>query len=205
MRGVCPAVTSTCLSEDPFTRVAMNTHPRDRRRNAGVMAIATLVGLAAIVALATPAMAERPNAGTIKVHDNAVATPDEQNEPHVSCDFWIEGFGMEGESGDLVFETMPPPNPPPPGTSVTPTGDSLTWTADENGDFLEGAFQLPDGHYKVTADSIDDKDKSKVFWVDACVPPTTTSEIPFFPSAGALALGAVGAIGGALVLLRRRT
>lgn len=35
-------------------------------------------------------------------------------------------------------------------------------------------------------------------------PPTTTSEIPFFPSATALALGTVGALGGALLILRRR-
>ncbi len=34
--------------------------------------------------------------------------------------------------------------------------------------------------------------------------PTTTSEVPFFPSATALALGTVGALGGALLILRRR-
>ena len=178
-----------------------------------IATIAALVAVISLVAMAMPGAAVRPNPGTIKVHDNATANPEVSNEPHVSCDFWIEGFGMEGANGDLVFETMPPPNPPPPGTSVTPTGDSLTWTADSNGDFLNGAYQLPVGHYKVTANSIDDKDKSKVFWVDDCVttipptstvPPTTTTPVPFFPSATALVLGTVGALGGALLILRRR-
>jgi len=36
------------------------------------------------------------------------------------------------------------------------------------------------------------------------VSPTTTTEVPFFPSVTALALGTVGALGGALLILRRR-
>jgi len=35
-------------------------------------------------------------------------------------------------------------------------------------------------------------------------PPTTTTEIPFFPSTLALGLGAIGALGGALLVFRRR-
>ncbi len=171
------------------------------RKKIVIASIAALIAVISVVALAMPGAATRPNPGTVKVHDDATADPEQQNEPKVSCDFWIQGFGMEGDNGTIMFQQMSPPD-----VIVTPTGASLNWTADANGDFLNGPYLLPDGHYKMTVSSIDDKDKSKVFMVvDPCVPPTTTtSEVPFFPSMTALALGTVGALGGALLMLRRR-
>jgi len=189
---------------------------RNRARiGARSIAIAALVGLATILAFSVPVSAAPPNRGTIKVHDDEVVDPPTKNQPHVSCDFWIEGFNMERDEGTLVFQAWPPTGNK---EVVTPTGDDLTWEADSDGHFLNGAYQLPEGHYKVTAKSVDSKDKSKVFWVDECngettsppttSPPTTSpppsTEIPFFPSAGALALGTIGALGSAFVVMRRK-
>jgi hypothetical protein len=198
------------------------------------------VGLVALaLATAAPFAAAAPkngnNAGTIKVHDDATATPETRNEPHVSCDFWIEGFNMQDSSGVLTFQAWPPTGNK---QTVTPTGAGLDWSADSgnshgNYHFLNGAYQLPAGHYKVTAQNENGtKTKSKVFWVDPCEqtpppctescqpppctvdctpPPCTqdctppTTQIPFFPSTGSLVMGVLGAAGsvGAIVLRRR--
>lgn len=188
--------------------------------------------VAAPMALAAPKGAN--NAGTIKVHDDATASPETRNEPHVSCDFWIEGFNMQDASGVLVFQAWPPTGHK---QEVTPTGAGLDWTAESgnahgNYHFLNGAYQLPAGHYKVTAQNENGtKTKSKVFWVEPCeqtpppcasdctpppctencvpTPPTgptpPTTQIPFFPTTGSLAMGLLGAAGSVgAVLLRRR-
>jgi len=191
------------------------------------------VGLLALAVCALPfaaAATHDNNAGTIKIHDNATADPEVRNEPHVSCDFWVEGFNMDDASGTLSFQAWPPTGHK---QVVQPTGDSLSWSADStnahgNHHFLKGPYQLPAGHYKVTSlDANDHKQKSKVFWVDPCEqtpppgctqdcmpPPCTqdcgpvtppTTEIPFFPSAGSLVLGVLGAAGSVgAVLLRRK-
>ena len=112
------------------------------------------------------------NEGTIKVHDEADADPDERNEPHVDCeDFWVEGFNMAVDSGDLTFLSWPP------------TGDKTvvleaTWEADDGEPefhFLAGPFTLPAGHYRVEASNAERADgsdhvKSKMFWVEECAP-----------------------------------
>lgn len=185
----------------------------------------TLLAIALCAAVATmmPTSLAVPDnhAGTIKVHDNATADPEVRNEPHVSCDFWVEGFNMEDSSGTLVFQSWPPTGDK---SVVTPTGDGLTWTADSgnshgNYHFLNGAYQLPAGHYKVTSTDGEHKEKSKVFWVDECgtppppctencvpTPPCTVdcTQVPFFPSAVSLGLGLVGAVGAVGIALVRR-
>jgi hypothetical protein len=117
------------------------------------------------------------NPGTIKVHDDMTARPETRNEPHVSCDFWVEGFNMAGDSGDLVF------------TGWAPTGDKSTvalkahWNGTPESDgkgahFLAGPFNLTEGHYRVEAfldeghpGNTDHSAKSKMFWVEPCSPP----------------------------------
>ena len=122
---------------------------------------------------------ENNNKGTIKVHDDAEADPETRNEPHVSCDFWVEGFNMQGSEGHLVFYAWPPTGDK---GEVTPDGDGLEWTGEEENDtnggyhFLNGPYQLEPGHYRVEA--YDDHDghpgheshfvKAKMFWVDDC-------------------------------------
>lgn len=147
-------------------------------RNNVIVAMAVLVALGLSAA---PAAADHPNnKGTIKIHDEMDADPDMRNEPHVSCDFWVEGFNMEGSSGHLEFyEWAPTGN----GDAVTPGGDTLTWTGeaedDRNGGyhFLKGPYFLPAGHYRVEAydndghpGSEDHFVKTKTFWVDECAP-----------------------------------
>ncbi|GEM_PF-3870617 len=181
---------------------------RRSRITAGLLAFLVVLALPMVVGVAAAKSTDN-NAGTIKVHDDMSADPDEKNQPHVSCDFWIEGFNMQDSSGALRFQAWPPTGNK---TVVTPTGDGLNWTADSgnkhgNYHFLNGPYELPAGHYKVTAiNEGGEKTKSKVFWVDDCVtPPTPPTEIPFFPSAASMALGVVGALGAVgVVLLRRR-
>lgn len=158
--------------------------------------LACLVAVAFTMSFA-PVSAEKPldNQGTIKVHDNETADPEVRNEPHVSCDFWIEGFNMEQGNGTLVFNKIPPGDKI---ENVTPSGDGLDWQGTPEGDqsggyhFLNGPYQLPAGHYDVQAYSSEGHpgnaeqfSKKKVFWVDEC------AEIPVFPTvlASTMAIG----------------
>lgn len=132
-----------------------------------------------LTALAVPAQAQDDNnAGTVKVHDDAAENPPQRNVPHVSCDFYVEGFGMNDPSGWLVFFAWPPTGDHEP---VMPTGANVTWTADREDDngnfhFLAGPFFLPPGHYRVevyTDDGHPGGDegmfaKAKTFWVEEC-------------------------------------
>lgn len=138
------------------------------------------MGLAAAPALAGHAGSHggANNAGTIKVHDNEDENPDVRNVPHVSCDFWIEGFNMNDDSGWLEFYSWPPTGNM---SLVTPTGDDLMWTADStneqgNHHFEKGPYRLDPGHYRVEVytdaphpGSEDHFAKAKMFWVDPCV------------------------------------
>lgn len=157
---------------------------KNRARTTTLIAL----GLAVAFALAGPALAQGNHdndRGTIKVHDDLDAQPDQRNEPHVSCDFWVQGFNMRDMTGSLKFIAWPPTGDK---TVVTPTGDSLTWTGTPDGDgewnFLKGAYQLPAGHYRVEAYTDDGHPgnqshfaKAKMFWVDPCevTPPTPPS------------------------------
>lgn len=164
--------------------------------------------LVTAVALAMPtavAQGEDDNRGTLKVHDNATADPEERNEPHVTCDFWIQGFNMKDPSGWLVFIAWPPTGNK---TNAVPTGDTLNWTGTPDGDgeydFTKGPYFLDPGHYRVEAYTDDGHPghehfaKDKLFWVDECV------VIPFFPGFTALALGSLGALAAVGIAVMRR-
>lgn len=141
--------------------------------------LATTALLAFVALAATAAAAPPDNQGTIKVHDDAVVDPATRNDPHVSCDFWIEGFNMEDSSGGLTFYAWPP-------TGNKSVVLQSPWMgaaeADQSGGFhfLAGPFNLSDGHYRVEAFSNGghpgDEDhfaKEKTFWVDPCQPVCT--------------------------------
>ncbi|HUR62526.1 MAG TPA: hypothetical protein VM286_09215 [Candidatus Thermoplasmatota archaeon] len=184
----------------------------------------------ALVALGTPAMAapvcdgdddaaDCNNNGTVKVHTEG-DIGEMENDPHVDCPFYVEGFNMDAEHGTIVIKSWPP------------TGDKTvvledTYTADDQTEdshhFLNGPYSLPSGHYKLFV-SDEQHEKMKVFWVECeestptgtettppgteTTPPGTetgpSTEIPVFPSVGALMIGTVGALGGSLLMLRRR-
>ena len=192
--------------------------PEHRTRAAAALLAA---GCALLLFLAIPGNATPDNQGTIKVH-NPGDVGDESNDPHVGCSFFVEGFNMEAASGTLVIKSWPP------------TGDmsvvvDTTWAADDDEDaghhFLNGPYSLGDGHYKVFV-SDEQHDKMKTFWVE-CQQPCerdcgtgtttetgttqtgttdtgTTTQVPVFPTAASLALGGIGALGGAFLVLRRR-
>lgn len=130
------------------------------------------------------------NRGTIKIHDGPVADPEVRNEPHVSCDFYVQGFNMNDGSGFIKFIAWPPTGDK---DVVTPTGDTLTWNGTPDGDgeydFLKGAYYLPAGHYRVEVYTYDGHPghdsghfaKAKMFWVDPCeddTPPTVPPTPP---------------------------
>lgn len=131
---------------------------------------AFLMALVFVLA-ATPAEAHVNNQGTVKVHDTADADPDQRNVPHVDCDFWVEGFNMFDDSGELVIYEWPPT-----GNKSEVLRDTWEGTEEEDGKghhFLNGPYTLPSGHYRVEAFSDgghpgDDTHfaKTKTFWVE---------------------------------------
>ena len=153
----------------------------------------TVLGLALLLA-AVPATAQGNdnNAGTVKVHDDEDENPDQRNVPHVSCDFWVEGFNMQDGEGWLEFFAWPPTGDK---TMVTPDGDDLNWTGEEmeNGNFhfLKGPYFLEAGHYRVEVYTEDGHPghrhfaKAKTFWVEPCE--GEAPEIPCPPNVTATA------------------
>lgn len=153
-----------------------------------VLPVTMLALLTAVAFASAPAAGTHNNQGTVKVHDNEDENPDQRNVPHVSCDFWIEGFMLGDDSGWIVFYSWPPTGDK---SEVTPTGADLTWEADA-GDasgefhFLQGPFQLPPGHYRVevyTDDGHPGSDsghfaKTKTFWVEPCDVPVVHPPCP---------------------------
>lgn len=122
----------------------MTTQKRTRRT-----ALILLVSAALALSMTSTGTAHGGNHGTIKVHDDMDADPDQRNEPQVDCDFWIEGFNMDGSGGELVFYSWPPDGDK---TEVMRADWTGTAEADEDGfHFLEGPFELETGHYRVEA------------------------------------------------------
>lgn len=163
---------------------AMSTLPKSATI---LLALSTALALAAL-----PVQAAHNNQGTVKVHDNESENPPQRNVPHVSCDFWIEGFKMSDDSGWIRFFGWPPTGDK---SEVTPTSGAaeLNWNADsgdESGEFrfLAGPFRLDPGHYRVevfTHDGHPGGDsgrfaKAKTFWVEPCnaVPPVVNPPCP---------------------------
>lgn len=165
----------------------------DRRTWSTLGALTVLIALPLAFMLAPGAAHAGTNHGTIKVHDEETAGPETRNEPHVDCDFWIQGFSMSDSSGHLVFYSWPP-------TGNKEVVHTVDWTADseeEQGaggfNFLDGPFTFEAGHYRVEAytdeghpGSTDHLAKAKMFWVEPCdealpsssSPPSSTSTPP---------------------------
>lgn len=145
--------------------------------------VASLVALSLVGAVPANAHTSH-NHGTIKVHDDETVDPPKQNNPHVSCNFWIEGFDMSDDVGHLDFYLIPPSSNPPV------LVHSANWTADEEtGEerfhFLAGPFNFTAGHYRVEAflggghpGNHEHFSKTKTFWVNPCVVEVTPPDCP---------------------------
>lgn len=171
-------------------------------RRTAVRSLLLLATATVVLVSWPPALATHANPGTLKVHDNEDENPDVRNVPHVSCDFWLEAFGMSDDEITIRFFAWPPTGDT---SEVVPEGADLWATADAgdaSGDyhFLVGPFFLPSGHYRVEIYTDDGHPggnpehmaKAKTFWVEACVdagePPTVNLACP--PNVVATAVGA---------------
>jgi hypothetical protein len=135
------------------------------------------------------------NNGTVKIDGEAFDThPD--NEPHVGCVFEVDFYGFdEGDlNAEVTFEVWPPT-----GQKVTILEDTVFIGEDDNSGggseagldaerlydlngLLDEADRHPQQgwHIKLTvhADGSQGADtKHKVFWVEDCAPPTTTTTV----------------------------
>src|SRR5689334_4754069 len=151
-------------------------------RASGLLA-AVLLALFAVYGPTVVAHQDAPgNNGTVKIHDGAgEPSPSEvRNEPHV-CTFHLHFYFADPEqAGSWEIQEWAPTGQK--GTVV------LTGTYDTAGDGQDrqpeqGAYSLPDGHYKLFWDGDTSKhDKMKVFWVDCGAsqqsPSPTGSELP---------------------------
>ena len=127
---------------------------------AGALVLTALAGHAAM-ANDTPG-----NNGTVKIHEGATEPASEvRNEPHV-CTFHLHFFFSDPEqAGTWEIQEWAPGDK---GTVVL-EGDYDTAGDGEDRQPEEGAYGLPDGHYKLFWDGDLDTqkhDKMKVFWVD---------------------------------------
>ena len=132
-----------------------------------------------VAALAAPSVATSTDApgnnGTVKIHEGSTeAEPIIRNEPHV-CTFHLHFFFADPfQAGTWEIQEWSPGDK---GVVV------LTGTYDTNGDGEDrdpdaGAYELPDGHYKLFWDGdldTEKHDKMKVFWVDCA---TETASVP---------------------------
>lgn len=169
-------------------------------RRISIRSILALALSTALLVAAAPAQATHANPGTLKVHDNETENPDVRNVPHVSCDFWLEAFGMSDDEIAIRFFAWPPTGDM---SEVQPLKGELTATADSgesSGEFhfLAGPFELPPGHYRVEIYTDDGHPggnpehmaKAKTFWVEACDVPTENPPCP--PGLIAAAVGSSG-------------
>jgi hypothetical protein len=165
---------------------------RLRRMTAtGLLVVGTLVMLTSQAATGGPKADPRGNNGTIKI-DGVALQGGQRNEPHVDCEFALEFFGYD--KGDLqakISFELQAPTRRPSGSQVL-LEDTLAIGEDAAGgatdldasklyrlDFTGVTPHAKQGyHVKVTvnADGSQGADKKhKVFWVQPCEVPTTTT------------------------------
>ncbi len=160
----------------------MNTNPfaaRGRGVPSPVIAIALaalIMGTLGGVVMAAPPDEVPGNNGTVKIHEGAGEPASEtRNEPHV-CTFHLHFFFADaGDSGTWEIQEWSPGDK---GTVVL-TGTYMTDQNGEDRDPDEGAYTLPDGHYKLFWDGdleTNKHDKMKVFWVEC--PEVTPAPTP---------------------------
>ena len=136
------------------------------RRLMAVLAASTLLAIGAGIVTAHDAPG---NNGTVKIHDGATEpSPEVKNQPHV-CTFHLHFFFADaGQAGDWWIESWPPTGDR--GTVLA--GTYLTNANGEDRQPEEGAYQLPNGHYKLFWEGRNTQNiKHKVFWVK-CAPTT---------------------------------
>lgn len=150
-----------------------------------------------LIWLAPPAQADPPgNNGTVKI-DGLAFDDHPNNEPHVGCVFQVDFYGFD--EGDL-FADVHFSVQPPTGKFVAILDDVVFIGEDSNagggseagldasvtydlGAVLAGYEPHPQQgwHVKLTVNaegSIGADTKHKVFWVEGCDPPTTTTTAP---------------------------
>jgi hypothetical protein len=146
-------------------------------RAAGLLAAILLALYAGIGPSALAHQDTTGNNGTVKIHEGAgEPSPSEvRNEPHV-CTFHLHFYFADPvQAGSWEIQEWAPTGQK--GTVV------LAGTYDTAGDGEDrqpeqGAYSLPDGHYKLFWDGDTSKhDKMKVFWVD-CAPAGPQSPAP---------------------------
>ena len=157
----------------------------------GMLVVGTLVMLTSQAATGGPKADPRGNNGTIKI-DGVALQGGQSNEPHVDCEFALEFFGYD--KGDLqakISFVLQAPTRRPSGSQVL-LADTLAIGEDAAGgatdldaskvyrlDFSGVTPHAEQGyHVKVTvnADGSQGADKKhKVFWVQPCEAPTTTT------------------------------
>jgi hypothetical protein len=183
----------------------ISSHPNPtRRRRRGALAL-VVVGVS-VMGLSQAAWAAKPagspgksghpgNNGTIKI-DGVPLQGGPRNEPHVDCDFNLKFFGYD-EGADLqatvLFALMPPTlrsegsrtlleDVVPIGEDPPGGGTDLDASRHYRLDFTGVDPHPKQGyHVKVTihADGSRGADvKHKVFWVEPCDEPTTTTTVP---------------------------
>lgn len=139
-----------------------------RARRIGVLVAGLLVlsGMAGQAALGASPNGPPGNNGTVKIHDGAGEPASEtRNEPHV-CTFHLHFFFADPEqSGTWEIRKWAPG----PKGAVVLSGAYDTAGDGEDRQPEQGAYELPNGHYKLFWDGDLDTgkhDKMKVFWVD---------------------------------------
>ncbi|MHB8633755.1 MAG: hypothetical protein ACYDBQ_07315 [Thermoplasmatota archaeon] len=108
-----------------------------------------LLALAALLVALAPA-----HAATLQVRADPVVHIEGHGQPHVGCEFWVQGSGLAA-SGTLHFFAAPLSGPLRGVFNATWTGSS----------FLVGPFHLPPGHAQVNASG----GLGQTFWVDPCL------------------------------------
>jgi hypothetical protein len=147
-----------------------------RFRALGWIVVTSLLALALASPSATSVAARNApgNNGTVKVHDGAgEPRPEIRNQPHV-CTFHLHFFfGDDQQSGSWEIQRWAPG----PKGQVVLSGTYDTAGDGEDRQPRQGAYSLPNGHYKLFWDGDTGRhDKQKVFWVKCATPgqPTPT-------------------------------
>ena len=166
------------------------------RLGAATAAVA-LAGFALLAPVGAHSSAPPGNNGTVKV-DGEEFDKLHDNDPHVSCTFWIQWYGFdEGtQTSSVTFQAWPPT-----GNGETLMDDEVSFSGHGSGNTLDfqKAYDLTAAlatytphpkqgfHVKLTihtTGSIGADAKHKVFWVGPCEQGTTGGSTPTPPTGG---------------------
>jgi len=177
-------------------------------------AAVVLAGFALLAPVGAHSSAPPGNNGTVKV-DGEEFDKLHDNDPHVSCTFWIQWYGFdEGtQTSSVTFQAWPPT-----GNGETLMDDEVSFSGHGSGNTLDfqKAYDLTAAlatytphpkqgfHVKLTihtTGSIGADTKHKVFWVGPCEQGTTGGSTPTPPTGGGGSTptppgGGVGGVGG---------